>query len=396
MNYIALCLLMVLAFCVQNKTNGQPFTKKYILSFHHCAIPACGGPQNHTIMLAESNDGENWSLLPNFPAYQGSVPDVGIRGDKLYIYTPGQVRRYNHAANQWDAAAIGVTIADSIGNPVQFADPSVFVDDNGKLCLFFLNTTGIAGDPANCAAPPCTAYFDSAIEVAGSDGSQFVKQNGHRLTYTTNSNFKPTDPDIFRAGNTFYLYISYGTGTMVYSSQTLHATYTLMPGLPNGYLTNSEGGIPSGLFHTADQLFYSYGHRNTANGTEISMAKHADFLSQPMYSTAFTGSSIGLGAVQVASPGICENSFLLSAVPEIKVGSGLRIYPNPSKGEVALQCEKATARLVISDARGTVIRTYFNIEANQTLHIFGLHKGLYLVHRYGGPDPVSYSKLLIE
>ncbi|HMT35905.1 MAG TPA: hypothetical protein PKC41_08600, partial [Chitinophagaceae bacterium] len=97
------------------------------MSFHHCAFPNCGGPQSHTVALAESDDAVNWNLVANFPFYQGSVPDVICRGSKLYLFTPGEVKRFDQLSQQWDANPQSVSITDSIGNPIQFVDPSAFV-----------------------------------------------------------------------------------------------------------------------------------------------------------------------------------------------------------------------------------------------------------------------------
>ncbi len=389
-------VILFVSILIQQMAAAQPFTKKYILSFHSCPIPNCGGPQNHTVQLAESDDAENWSLLPNFSGYPGSVPDVITRGNTLYLYTPGAVRRYDKSTNQWEPNPVNVSITDNIGNPVQYVDPSAFVDENGKLCLFFLNSTGIVGDPALCANPPCTAYFDSALELAGSDGTQFVLQTGHRLSYTSNTNFVPTDPDIFKNGNLFYLYISFGTGTMVYSSSSLHGTYIPMPTLPNAYLTNNNAGVPCGLYFSAANLYYSYGHRNTANGSEISMAKHADFATQANYNGLFTGNSIGLGNVQVASPGICENTFLATALPEMQRENPLSIYPNPSRGFISIRSRRPIPHLSITDLTGKIIVEYRNISSNELITCTNLPKGMYLVVCRIADTEWHYSKLIIQ
>jgi len=345
--------LLVILILMRFASSAQPFTKQYIMSFHSCAYPACGTPQNHTVHLAESDDAESWTLVNNFPSYTGSVPDVITRGQKLYIYTPGKVKRYDQNLNQWETNTSTVSVEDSIGNPVQFVDPSAFVNDAGLICLFFLNSTGIAGDPAYCANPPCTAYFDSAIEVLGSDGTQFILQTGHRISYTTNSNFKPTDPDIFQVGTTYHQYISYGTGTMVYASNQLHGTYTIQPSLPIGYLTTQNAGVPCGIFNPNTQLIHSYGHRNGNIGTEISFAKHADFSSPPNYSTSFSGQSIGLGNVQVASPGICSNTFLsTSSSNELLKRYKTKLYPNPSHGNFTVQSDNEIVSYKIVDMYG--------------------------------------------
>ena len=389
-------VILFVSICMQQIAEAQPFTKKYILSFHSCPIPNCGGPQNHTVYLAESDDAENWTILPNFNGYSGSVPDVITRANKLYIYTPGKVKRYDNSNNQWEVNPMNVSISDSIGNPVQFVDPSAYVDENGNLCLFFLNSTGIVGDPSQCLNPPCTAYFDSAVEVVGSDGTQFVKQSGHRITYTSNSNFIPTDPDIFSKGNLFYIYISYGSGTIVYTSNALHGNYNQIATLPNGYLTNNNAGVPCGLFFGPANLYYSYGHRNTANGSEISMAKHADFTTQANYTSLFTGNSIGLGNVQVASPGICENTFLATSLHETLADTDLAIYPNPNQGSFTLHPKKPMSNISIFDLTGNIIYLYRNTAHNAFFTCNNVPKGMYIVAYSISQKEIHYTKLIVQ
>jgi hypothetical protein len=174
---------------------SQPFTKRYIMSFLTCDA-ACNGFNDHMVTLAESDDGTNWSPVPNFTPYNGSVPDVIIRGSKLYVYTPGKVKRYDKAASSWDAGSVFVT--DSSGGMVQYVDPSAYIDSAGRIVLFFLNSTGtpMGQDPAGCQTYPCVKYFDSATEINGSDGTQFVKNSGHRISITLLSG-TASDPDIF-------------------------------------------------------------------------------------------------------------------------------------------------------------------------------------------------------
>jgi len=67
-------------------------TAPYLMAFHACDTSAgidCNMPMNHKVYLAQSEDGVNWSLVPGWQPFQGSVPDVIRRGDTLYIYTPG-------------------------------------------------------------------------------------------------------------------------------------------------------------------------------------------------------------------------------------------------------------------------------------------------------------------
>lgn len=376
---------------------SQPFTKLYLMSFHSCAYPVCGTPQNHTVHLVESDDAESWTLVNNFPSYGGSVPDVITRGQKLYIYTPGKVKRYDQNLNQWETNTSIVSILDSIGNPVQFVDPSAVVNDSGLICLFFLNSTGIVGDPAYCANPPCTAYFDSAIEVPGSDGTQFILQTGHRISFTTNSNFKPTDPDIFQVGTIYVQYISYGSGTIVYTSNQLHGNYTIQPSLPSGYLTTQNAGVPCGIFNPNTQVIHSFGHRNGNMGTEISLAKHADFALQPIYSTSFSGPSVGLGNVQVASPGVCNNTFLLTSTSnEFLKHDKTKLYPNPSHGSFTIQTDNEIIFYKIVDMYGNcLVSQPCTANKLQTISVKAT-SGLYSIHCLHANHETTIRRFRIE
>ena len=128
------------------------------MSFHTCDA-LCTGFQDHMTNLAESDDGTNWSLVPNFISYNGSVPDIIIRGNKLYIYTPGQVKRYDKTTNWWDTNPVNVSIVDGNNNPVSYVDPSAIIDSAGNIVLFFLNSTGVIA-----ARPPLT-FFKAAFSM---------------------------------------------------------------------------------------------------------------------------------------------------------------------------------------------------------------------------------------
>jgi hypothetical protein len=301
-----ICFFILISFCLLQQIQAQPFTKKYIMSFHSCLSGACAGPSQHMTYLAESNDGASWTLVPNFTPYQGSVPDVVIRGSKLYIFNPGSVRRYNYSTNTWDASASSVSITSG-GSNVNFVDPSPIIDENGRIVLFFLNSTGVSGDPANCSSYPCDKYFESAVEVDGSDGTQFVAQTGKRYTATLSSG-TASDPDIFYDGTNYYLYISKGNSVAVYKSSTLHGSYTAISTLSNSLLTN-QGGIPSGMYDGTQ--YQTFVHANVGS-TVIRRQAHSNFNSQlNSFTTIISGSSMGLGANATAeSPGICNNTFL--------------------------------------------------------------------------------------
>ncbi|MFQ5594978.1 MAG: hypothetical protein ACE5HA_12605, partial [Anaerolineae bacterium] len=290
----------------------------YLLSFHACdtATADCRDPRNHQVYLAQSDDGADWRLVPDWEPYQGSVPDVIRRGDTLYVYTPGRVRRYRFSTDTWeDPVPVTLTDPEATGG---FVDPSLFVDDEGRLVLFYL--LGIIGqNPAGCAPEEttCVKHFHSAIEVEGSDGTAFVAQAGDRVQVTISPS-RPAiaaDPDIFYDGEQYVLYISRGSSVQVYTSPTLHGSYALSDSLPDGYLVHG-GGVPAGHFEPATSRYWTYVH--TGEGV-IRRATHTSLdamLSDGDFTHVLTGSSIGLGdSYRVESPGFAVNTPATSTTP---------------------------------------------------------------------------------
>lgn len=294
---------------------AQPFSKQYIMAFHTCELGICMGPATHQVRLAESNDLSNWTLVPNFLPYQGSVPDVIVRNNQLYIYTPNKVKRYNNTTNLWDNNPPTVSITDSLGNAIQYVDPSPMLDTSGRIVLFFLNSTGLMGqDPAACTSYPCYKYFDSAVEVLGSNGTQFVLQSGHRAVISLDNMGSPptaSDPDIYYDNEQYILYISQGQNTLAYHSPTLHGSYVPFTTLPNNGTLTTQGGIACGIFETGNQSYHTFVHSNINGTTVIRHATHNQFSTQVLFNTVVSGNLLGLGNnIQTESPGICRNTWL--------------------------------------------------------------------------------------
>lgn len=301
---------------------AQP-TKQYIMAVHTCTT--CGDPSFHTTRIIESNDGINWSQVPGTGfTFSGSVPEPIIRDDKLYIYTPGKVNIYNASTNTWDATGESVIIYtdETKTSTVSYVDPSAIIDDDNKINLFFLNSTGISGDPAVCSSYPCTKYFDSAIEVAGSGGKEFILSSGHRLELTISSG-SASDPDIFYDGTNYYMYISRGSSTYAYSSTTRHGAYSVVSSLPGGEgLLTSDGGIPCGHYNPSIPNYWTFVH--SGSPTEIKRKAHPNFnVTLSGFSTVVNYSTFGLSSgTSVASPGFVVNT--LSTLPvELTNFSGL-------------------------------------------------------------------------
>lgn len=336
------------------------------MSFHTCDA-SCSGFQDHMTNLAESDDGVNWSLVPNFIPYNGSVPDVIIRANKLYIYTPGGVKRYDKNLNWWDTNPVPVSIVDGNGNPVMYVDPSAIIDSSGNIVLFFLNSTGLTGDPAGCNGNyPCIKYFDSAIETSGSDGTQFVMQSGHRASITLNNSPQTaSDPDIYFDGQDYILYISQGSSTLAYWCQSMHGSYQSFIIFPSNVLTN-VGGIPCGYFDSSTNQYWTYVHANISGNTVIQQKTHINFNSQlTNFITVMSGPIIGQpSSTKTESPGFCVNDFL-SGVNETDQQKVISIFPNPFSETAIISV--SNAEFLSSDLKMKLYDVYGRLIANVKL-----------------------------
>ncbi len=289
-------------------------TGKYLMSFHACdtAKADCFDPRNHNVYLAQGDDGKNWSIVPGWLAYSGSVPDVIRRGNTIYIYTPGQVTRYNTETRVFQGP-----FQVSIKTGETFVDPSFIVDEQGRLVMFFLYGR-MGSDPAGC--PPgqskCQQRFGSATEVAGSDGSQFTLDEGDRAIVEiveTSRLRSASDPDIFFDGQQFVLYISHGPSLSLWTSAQLRGTYKKNTAFADELFVSGGSGIGAGHYDAASKQYWTYGHRPSGNQpTMIYRAVHSDFsrqLGQGDFAPVITGASLGLSATtHVESPGFAVNA----------------------------------------------------------------------------------------
>jgi hypothetical protein len=281
---------------------------KYLMSFHACDSSAadCFKPQNHKVYLAQSDDGQTWTLVPGWQPYPGSVPDVIRRGNTLYIYTAShEVVKYHLDAGQADPPV--KTTVESLATG--YADPSLTIDSQGRLVLFFLNGFVPGGDPARCPAgqTTCNKYIDSAVEAEGSDGARFALESGHRIALTLGAGRfdSASDPDIFFDGQQYVLYLSHGQRISVWSSPDLSGEFSLaLEQLSDG------AGVPSGFFESAAGQYWSFGHASEKNTAVIRRAVHTALapLGQSDWATVISGASLGLGeSVRVESPGFALN-----------------------------------------------------------------------------------------
>jgi len=315
----ALLTLMILT--ARATAQGHPeWDDEYFMTVTICEpnlTTDCSSPINHQVIASGSNDGTNWFVLPYWGMfmYHGSVPDIVRRGNMVYIFTPNEVARYNVETEVW-TPPVSVTLTDP-ATTGGFVDPSVYIDQHGRIVLFYL--LGILNqDPAGCSpiGTTCTKYIHSAIEVPGSDGTAFVAVTGDRLTIPTGGSDPPisSDPDIIRVGDEFIVLLSRGNSTQLWTSPSLHGTYTLSPSLPNGYLWQSGPAVASGLYSESTGEYWFFGHEYSSiyNTKVIRRAVVSSITSQIPSSTWTTVAApfhFGLSnATELGSPGVCLNS----------------------------------------------------------------------------------------
>lgn len=294
---------------------------KYIMAFHACntAATSCSDPRNHQVFVAQSDDGMNWLPLSGYGPYAGSVPDLIRRGNTLYVYTPGVLRRYRIDADAWEEA-VSVSITHSDGTAEMFVDPSPFLDDNGRIVLFYL--VGQTGeDPARCLSgqTSCTKVFRSATEVSGSDAAAFQVDNGNRAEITITSSETASDPDIFTGPDGFVLYIARNGGVQALQASDLRGNYQDISGLPNGMLINiGSGSVPSGHYDEVSGQYWTYVHTPQGNTSNIRRAMHTNIntpIPDSSLTTVISGSTFpGLGgSYTVESPGFAVNTTNICA-----------------------------------------------------------------------------------
>lgn len=290
---------------------GPGWEARFFLAVHTCEGSGCTDPRTHQTRLLESADGAAWTTVPGAGPFSGSVPDVVARGDTVYLYNPGKVTRYRRSVNRWEAPA-QVRVENDQGGKVDFVDPSAVVDEQGRLVIHFLNSTGLLNqDPAGCLTYPCEKHFDSAVEVPGSDGTLFRLQPGHRVSLVLGSG-SASDPDIFSDGQAWCLYLSRGQSVQVFRGASLHGSFGLVEGLPDGYLTH-QGGVPCGHWDPATGKYWTWAHANEPGRTVVRRFVHDGFARQlgpADFTVAVTGETLGLGAgVSVASPSFALNTL---------------------------------------------------------------------------------------
>ncbi|MFP8873207.1 MAG: hypothetical protein VCB42_01440 [Myxococcota bacterium] len=296
----------------------------------HVAAPGASYAEHETWLL-ESDNAEEWSLVPGFERFIGSVPEVITRGSEILLYNPGKMRAYDLESGTVRGATASITTAE--GETVSYVDPSAWLDDQGRIVLFFLNSTDTppGEDPAAGSDPK---DFDSALEVEGSLGTEFVLSEGHRIQV------QGSDPDIFFDGEQFVLYVSRGQSTLVFVSETLEGEYAAIEGLEGDSFLTHKGGIPAGHYDESSASYWTYVHSNTGAGTVVRLAVHdslSSTLGEEAFETLLAGEDLGYDSDHgVESPSFAVNT----AVPE----AGAAAAALSALGSLALLADRRSSR----------------------------------------------------
>jgi hypothetical protein len=288
------------------------------MAFHACNVSTldCNDPRNHRVYLAESSDGLTWNLVAGWQPFPGSVPDVIRRGDTVYVYTgPSIVRLHLESGTADTPATISLQTPDGKPADVLPTDVSLIIDDQDRLVLFFLYGTMGSG-PAMCAPgeATCARRIGSDTEVEGTDGAEFVLDDGDRLSVSVGAGTpfqSVSDPDISPDGRDMYLLLSHGSWMTGWTSLDLRGAYRQLNVPPMGFLTAGSGGVGAGHFDASSSNIWLCAHVYQQVGMVIRRAAVKDLarqLEESDWTTVLTGEGLGLGqGVNVESPGFAVN-----------------------------------------------------------------------------------------
>lgn len=236
---------------------------RYLMAFFACEGATCETPgvAVHYTWVAASNDGWTWEMPEGYTPFEGSVPDLVRRDDTLYVYAATTtLRRYHYDTGEWEEPITPVVYGED-GEPHRWADPAPLLGDDGLIHMFFFDTTGEIPDPAECheELAPCIKHFGSAIEIPGSDGAEFQMQPGYRAEVPLEVGQRCADPDVFRtAEGDWVMTILYQEQTLGYRSDTLHGTYTPIPTLTDGFITDPYFNLMSSLWDEREGHYTSF------------------------------------------------------------------------------------------------------------------------------------------
>jgi hypothetical protein len=249
--------------------NSSITTYTYLMAFQGC-MEECNIPVNHTVYLAGSDDGADWTLISAFEPLAGSVPGLAFYNDFLYVFhTQGEYgwQKYNACFELVESDNAILAGSDENG----WVDPSPIILDD-IFYLFYLPRQE-RSDPASCNDEyPCTREIHSATADT-SALTALTQQDGNRAAVTIENAESViqmfADPDIIELNDgTFLLYVSIGSETLVYEGTTIDQSYTIPGGGSTPLRVSTRGGVP-GAIQAPDGSIWLYVTANGADGSVV-------------------------------------------------------------------------------------------------------------------------------
>jgi hypothetical protein len=279
----------------------------FLMSFH-LAHAGGSGPQDHTVALASSPDGENWTRLDAFdPEHSGSVPGiVSFNGDLLLFHTrAGGDHQWDRLNACLEILEQGTTTLEG-GEPGEdWVDPSPIVDGD-ELVLFYL--PGIMGsDPAGC---PDNEACDKEIRSARATAVDFptlqvdpdLRAGAHLDPAGELRSF--SDPSVIAVSDHYDLFVSAGSRVLGYRGTSLDGEFE-SPNAPDLTWVSRSGGVPDAVVDPDTDDVWLYVHTSQPAGTVIRRAVMTESLGElndDDFQTVLDGAELGDPDVHVESP----------------------------------------------------------------------------------------------
>lgn len=212
--------------------------------------PVFGGPVNpgmpagidtHMVMSASSPDGITWTRDPGIRMARASVPAVINDNDErilmYFVQPPNEPGRPETVALAVSTDGTRFELEPRFRieglSTLKAVDPSIVKDSDGRFRLYYL-ASNHPGDPAAGPNP-------HAIHLALSDDGIAFREIGPVFEYNG-----LVDPDVFRFGNEWLMYVYAGKDTIIArSADGMKFTYEA-PLSPAGWGTTAPIALPDG------------------------------------------------------------------------------------------------------------------------------------------------------
>lgn len=88
----------------------------------------------------------------------------------------------------------------------------------------------------------------------------------------------------------------------------------------------------------------------------------------------------------------------VTSVPEVPRNNEFKVYPNPAKEQVTIECPESSIgqKLIIADLKGRVILKREITSNKQALYLDGIAPGLYFISISGNKESMVYVHKLIK